>query len=55
MSLIYRGQKAQASDVVNTIDIARQGKFLGASFTFRAPQQSIRYTEKSMQYRGVIY
>ena len=55
MSLIYRGQNAQLSSSANTVETQRLGKFLGAPFAFRAPQQSVHRSEHPMTYRGVRY
>lgn len=55
MSLIYRGQTAPPSTLANTARTNRLGRFMGATFTFRAPQKTTAKLDEPLQYRGVIY
>ena len=55
MSLIYRGQTAQPSTLVNTHPIDAKGWFLGQSFSIRSAQYQTRTASTLMQYRGISY
>lgn len=55
MSLIYRGQTAQPSTLINAIAINAKGYFLGQSFSIRSAQYKTRNAPILMRYRGIGY
>lgn len=55
MSLIYRGQTAQASATADTVDTGMTGTFLGRPFPIRMAQQPAQRTDKKLQFRGAGY
>ena len=55
MALIYRGQTAQPSATVNTVDTGMTGTFLGRSYSIRTSQQPAQRAAKLLQFRGNAY
>ena len=55
MSLIYRGQTAQPSATINTVESGMQGTFLGRSFPIRTTQKTSQSVAAKLQFRGATY